>query len=209
MDLAGWISIFMALIAVATAVVTYAVFRSATDPAVIVYAQPDLQRQSIVNLIIENIGRGPAHSVTFKSSRPLPAQAFSVHVPEEMPNVMQAGPIVDGIPFLAPGQRLLLTWGQYGGLYKYIGDESIVVEACFYRSQSKGRMSKKLLSGSTLDIKMFITSESSEHGYGPDLAQELKALNRTMTSIDRQLKISTNSLIAFSSSKSGSTEHDS
>lgn len=58
MDFAGWISIFMALIAVATAIVTYAVFRSATDAVVIVYAQPDLQRQSFVNLIVENVDRG-------------------------------------------------------------------------------------------------------------------------------------------------------
>ncbi|QPO22013.1 hypothetical protein HXW90_21930 [Pseudomonas sp. Y39-6] len=76
MDLASWISIFMALIAVATAIVTYAVFRSATDPTVIVYAQPDLQRQSIVNLIVENIGRGAAHGVFLNPVAPYQKMHF-------------------------------------------------------------------------------------------------------------------------------------
>lgn len=188
MDLASWISIFMALIAVATAIVTYAVFRSATDPTVIVYAQPDFQRQSIVNLIVENIGRGAAHGVFFKSSRPLPEKAFIIEVPHKMPNTMQSGPIASGVPFLAPGQRLSISWGQYGGLYKYIGDEPIRVDAFCYRSHSTGLFSKKIRSSSTLDIRMFQISESAEHGYGPNLVKELKALNATLKSIDRQLE---------------------
>lgn len=188
MDLANWISIFMALIAVATAIVTYAVFRSATDPTVIVYAQPDLQRQSIVNLVVENIGRGPAHGVFFKSSRPLPENAFSIPIPEKMPDQMQSGPIASGIPFLAPGQRLSISWGQYGGLHKYLGDEPIRIDAFCYRAHSNGLFSRKLRSSSTLDIKMFKTSESTEHGYGPNLVKELKILNSTLKSVDRQLK---------------------
>jgi hypothetical protein len=188
MDLASWISIFMALIAVATAIVTYAVYRSATDPTVIVYAQPDLQRQSIVNLIVENIGRGAAHGVVFKSSRPLPEKAFTIGVTDKMPDTMESGPIANGVPFLAPGQRLLISWGQYGGLYKYIGDEPIRIDAFCYRSHSKGLFSKRLRSSSTLDIRMFQISESAEHGYGPNLVKELKALNATLKSIDRQLE---------------------
>lgn len=188
MDLASWISIFMAVIAVATAIVTYAVFRSATDPTVIVYAQPDLQRQSIVNLIVENIGRGAAHGVFFKPSRPLPQNAFSISVPEKMPDQMQSGPIANGIPFLAPGQRLSISWGQYGGLYKYLGGEPIRIDTFCYRTRSNGLFSKRLQSSSTLDIRMFQTSESTEHGYGPNLVKELKALNVTLKSIERQLK---------------------
>lgn len=188
MDLASWISIFMALIAVATAVVTYAVFRSATDPTVIVYAKPDLQRQSIINLIVENIGRGPAHGVFFKSSRPLPKNAFSIPIPDQMPDQMQSGPISSGIPFLAPGQRLSISWGQYGGLYKYLGDEPIRIDTFCYRTHSNGLFSKRLQTSSTLDIRMFQTSESAEHGYGPNLVKELKTLNTTLASIEKRLK---------------------
>ncbi|VVO43243.1 hypothetical protein [Pseudomonas fluorescens] len=188
MDLANWISIFMALISVATAIVTYAVFRSATDPTVIIYAQPDLQRQSIINIIIENIGRGAAHEISFKPTRPLPQRAFSIPIPEEMPDLMLSGPIADGIPFLAPGQRLLISWGQYGGLYKYLGDNPIRIDISCYRTRYKGLFSKKLHSSSVLDIRMFQTSESAEHGYGPNLVKEFKSLNTLLKSIDKKLK---------------------
>ncbi|WP_226506469.1 hypothetical protein [Pseudomonas sp. MWU16-30317] len=188
MGLADWISIFMAAIAVATAIVTYAVFRSATDPVVIVYAQPDLQRQSIVNLFIENTGRGAAHSITFRTSRPLPEQAFGIEPPGQMPGVMKSGVVVNGVPFLAPGQRISLTWGQYGGLSKYIGQEPITVETFCYRGRRKGLFAKKLQASSTLDVAMFGASESSEHGFGPNLVKELKALNKTLSSIERALE---------------------
>lgn len=188
MGIAEWVSIFMAVIAVATAIVTYAVFRSATDPVVIVYAQPDLQRQSIINLFIENIGRGAAHAITFRTSRPLPHQAFGIQQPVEMPEAMTSGAIVDGVPFLAPGQRISITWGQYGGLTKYIGDEAILVDVLYYRGRRKGLFAKKLQAASNLDVRIFGGSESAEHGFGPDLVKQLKTLNSTMTSIERRLR---------------------
>ncbi|MFJ7140663.1 hypothetical protein [Pseudomonas protegens] len=188
MGIAEWVSIFMAVIAVATAMVTYAVFRSATDPVVIVYAQPDLQRPSIINLFIENIGRGAAHTITFRTSRPLPDQAFGIQPPKEMPEAMTSGAIVDGVPFLAPGQRISITWGQYGGLTKYIADEAIRVDTFCYRARRKGLFAKRLQAASNLDVRMFGGSESAEHGFGPDLVKQLKALNSTMASIEKRLR---------------------
>ena len=55
-DLANWISVFIALIATASAAITYAVYRSSTDPEVIVYVDTDKKRPSLIILIIENIG---------------------------------------------------------------------------------------------------------------------------------------------------------
>lgn len=163
-------------------------FRSATDPAVIVYAHPDFKRQSIVNLFIENIGRGPAHSVSFQSDRPLPEKAFGIAPPEQMPQPMTSGAIVCGVPYLAPGQRISITWGQYGGLSKYIGDEPLRVDICCYRGRYKGIFARKLRTASTLDIAMFATSESTEHGFGPNLVTELKNLNKTLKSIQRLME---------------------
>lgn len=178
----------MAVIALASAVVTYAVFRSATDPVVIVYAEPDLQRPSIVNLFIENIGRGAAHTITFRTSRPLPHRAFGIEPPEAMPHAMTSGAIVDGLPFLAPGQRISITWGQYGGLTKYMADKAIRVDTFCYRGPRKGLFAKKLKAASNLDVRMFRGSESAEHGFGPDLVKQFKALNSTMTLINRRLQ---------------------
>lgn len=185
MDIGNWISVFMALIATASIVVTYAVFRSSTDPVVIVYADLDLKRPSIVNLIIKNIGNGAAHSIKFKPTRSLPYEAFSIEVPEKMPASMEVGPIVTGIPFLAPGQQITLTWGQYGGLYKYIGDEPIQVETQYYAAGKARFYSRRLSTTSSLDVRTFERSESSEHGYGPNLVKEFKALNKSFAAVNK------------------------
>lgn len=185
MDIGNWISVFMALIATASIIVTYAVFRSSTDPVVIVYADPDLKRPSIVNLIIKNIGNGAAHSIKFKPTRPLPCEAFSIEVPEKMPAPMEAGPIITGIPFLAPGQQITLTWGQYGGLYKYIGDEPIRVETQYYAAGKARFYSRRLSATSSLDVRTFERSESAEHGYGPSLVKEFKALNKSFVAVSK------------------------
>lgn len=185
MDVGNWISIFMALVATASAVVTYAVFRSSTDPVVIVYADPDIKRPSIVNLIIKNIGNGAAHSIKFKPTRPLPYKAFSIEVPDKMPESMEVGPVVTGIPFLAPGQQITLTWGQYGGLYKYIGDEPIQVESQYYAAGKHRFYFRRLSATSSLDIRTFEHSESSEHGYGPNLVKEFMALNKSFFSVSK------------------------
>ncbi|MFJ2482041.1 hypothetical protein ACIOWE_17320 [Pseudomonas sp. NPDC087598] len=182
-----WISIFMALIATASAVVTFAVFRASTDPLVIVYAEPDLARPSIVNLIIKNIGKGPAHNISFTSDRPLPCEAFGIGEPSTVARAMSSGPIVTGIPFLAPEQKLSLTWGQYGGLHKYIGSEPIKISATFRRSYKSRMFSRKLSSTTCLDIQTFERSESSEHGFGPNIVKEMKVLNKTMKCLEDHL----------------------
>lgn len=189
MGVGDWISIFMALIATASAIVTYSVFRASTDPLIIVYADPDLKRPSIVNLIIKNIGKGAAHSIIFRPNRALPVQAFGIEVPNDMPKEMTSGPIVNGIPFLAPEQEIILTWGQYGGLYKYIGENPIEIEVVFNTVGKPNIFSRTLRSKSSLDILMFNNSQSSEYGFGPNIVNELKEIKSSISSISTELNI--------------------
>lgn len=188
MQVSDWISTFMALIATASTVVTYILYRSSTDPLVIVYVSPDLKRPSIVNLIVKNIGKGPAYGVKFEPNRILPAQAFGISAPETNPQKMSSGPMVHGIPFLAPDQQISLTWGQYGGLDQWIGDTPITVNCGFYRVNKPNFFSRKLRSISNLDIRTFGQSESSEHGFGPNLVKELKQLNKTLANFESRIK---------------------
>lgn len=188
MDVGNWISVFMALIATASIVVTYAVFRSSTDPVVIVYADPDLKRPSIINLIIKNIGIGAAHSIKFKPSRPLPYEAFGISMPEKMPAMMEVGPIVTGIPFLAPGQQITLTWGQYGGLDMYIGNNPIQIEIQYYVVGKARFYSRRLSAISSLDVRTFERSESTEYGYGPNLVKEFSALNKSFVAASKGMQ---------------------
>lgn len=187
MGVSEWISLFMALIATGSAVITYVVYRSATDPEVIVYADVDRRRPSVMNLIIKNIGNGPALDVSFCSDKPLPNKAFGIEVTKEMPSRMLEGPIVSGIPYLAPGQEIVLTWGQYGGLKKYMGDSSIVVISKCRRPRSFRPHSGFVNSISKLDITQFEHSDVSDHNWGPKLVKRLEATNKELNAIRRTL----------------------
>ncbi len=172
-----WISIFTAIVTTAAAVVTYAVYRSSTDPFVIVFAKVDLKRPSLINLTIKNIGKGPAYDVSFLFSQSIPGFSAGIETASEDFEVMSSGPLIRGMPFLAPDQELTITWGQYGGLLASTYGNTILVDAFYYRSR-KNIFSKRLSAGSNLDIKMFEQTESSEYGYGPEIAEHLKILNR-------------------------------
>lgn len=183
----NWVSVFMALIATASAMITYAVYRSSTDPEVIVYADTDKKRPSVVILIIENIGKGPAENISFKTSRSLPEKAFSIEEPRNMPKTMSSGPIVSGIPFLAPNQKIVLTWGQYGGLKKYIGGESIVVTAYYGRANAKFWLNK-LSSSSKLSVEAFYQSDISDSNWDKKISETLIKTNEQLKSIDKAIK---------------------
>lgn len=183
----NWVSVFMALIATASTIITYAVYRSSTDPEVIVYADTDKKRPSIIILIIENIGKGPAKNVSFKTSRSLPEKAFSIKEPQNMPSTMSSGPIVNGIPFLAPHQKIILTWGQYGGLKKYIGGDSIVVTAQYGRANAKFSLNK-LSSSSKLSVEAFHQTDISDSNWDKKISETLIKTNEQLKNIDKTIK---------------------
>ena len=85
------------LVAVASLVVNYLLLREIHDPKVIVYAVADKKRPSVLNLVIKNIGKGVALDVTFKSSEPIPGNAFGIEN-APIPDAMITGPFVSGIP---------------------------------------------------------------------------------------------------------------
>ncbi len=187
MDAGDWISVFMASIASASAAITYVVYRSATDPEVIVYADTDRKRPSIINLVIKNIGKGPAMDVTFHPSKPLPSKAFSIEVPNEMPAEMRDGPIVVGVPYLAPGQELILTWGQYGGLKKYLSTSNIEVITKYKRTKSLRPFSASIGSVSKLDISQFEGTDASDHNWGPKLVKAIEKSNKELIEIKQAI----------------------
>lgn len=186
-DLANWISVFIALIATASAAITYAVYRSSTDPEVIVYVDTDKKRPSLIILIIENIGKGPAENISFETSRDLPEKAFTIEEPQSMPKTMMSGPIVDGIPFLAPSQKIIISWGQYGGLKKYIGGKNIIVKAKYRRANSMTWFNRSS-SSSQLFVEAFHGTDISDSNWDKKISETLIKTNEQLQNIDKAIK---------------------
>jgi hypothetical protein len=139
-------------------------------------------------IVIKNIGHGVASDVVFRLSRPIPEHAWGLVGPEEQPTIeMKSGPLVSGIPLLAPGESREIPWGQFGGLQAVIGDGYITV-TCNY---SHG--SRPMQSVSRLEVASFRATNANSSD-AARIAEELKRiadasvnLSRTLDEVHRDL----------------------
>jgi hypothetical protein len=112
---------------------TFRLVRSQNEPNVILYVRHDESRPTILQIVIENIGRGLASEVQFTSSRSIPWHAWNSITNTSGPvQPMVEGPLINGIAALGPRDSRKLTWGQYKGLKQSIGDEPIII-TCTYK----------------------------------------------------------------------------
>lgn len=169
------ISLVAVIIATASTVISYLLFRDAKDPHVVVFANPDERRPSIINLVIENTGRSAAWDVRFHSSIPVPQEAFGIENAKQ-PKPMDHGPIVNGIPCLGPGSKRVITWGQFDGIRKGIGEGCLDITTTYYSDPSLAFKRRKHMTLSRLDIKSFENTDASDHNWDKKIAEELKVI---------------------------------
>lgn len=182
------ISLVALLIALTSTIINYLVLRSQRDPTVIVYALHDARRPSIVNLIIENIGKSHARDVQFESSRWIPQRAFGFdNAPE--PTAMDNGPLIHGIPALASGEKRIITWGQYGGLYKGLGDDVLDITATYKSYPALRFTPKKHKTTSSIDLKSFEGTDASDHNWDRKAAEQLEQIAKTLAKLADTKKV--------------------
>lgn len=186
-----WISLVLVLITVSATIVNYIFFRSQVDPDVIIYVSPDENRPSFILLIVENIGHGLAKDISFSISNPIPQKAFGFS-DAPVPKQMDFGPLINGIPALGPGSKRIITWGQFGGLTKGIGDEIIYVTITFKSDHIFGLGNRLHKTVCPIDVKSFEGTDASDINWEKKTAQNLekisKSLNQFATDF-RSLKI--------------------
>lgn len=107
------------------AFIAYVAVYKNSQPQVVAYYQPSARTQSIIELIIENVGTGNAYGITF--SNPIPISWFGIEAPEGEGRYIPTS----GVPSLAPGQRLIFFGGQYGGLLKVLGTDGLPLDISY------------------------------------------------------------------------------
>lgn len=177
-----WVSMILVIITLIATNINYRVFRSQTDPEVIVYSTPDNRRPTIINLIIENIGKGVAKNISFSSNRPIPCRAFGLDNNAQVPQEMTTGPLITGIPELGPGAKRIITWGQYHGLFKGIGDNMLTITADYSSAKGFFRV-QKFKSTYFLDIKSFEGTDASDQNWDKKAAESLKDIAESIKSL--------------------------
>jgi hypothetical protein len=156
---------------------TYRLVRAQAEPNVVVYVRHDESRPTMIEIVVENIGRGLATDLSFTSSRPLFHKAFGVSLDQAKDAVpMAEGPLVEGIPALGPGDGRHITWGQYGGLMKALGNDTISV-TCSYRH---GRRAMPPVTG-----KLEIRSFKGTHVTQAEGVRTIEALRDIAKAIER------------------------
>jgi len=110
MDISSWVTAIattlLALITWFYVGLTKKILDAQTDPCIIVSTVHDANRPTIIQLVIKNIGSGLARDITFQCSQPLPQFAWGLTITDAKDaEVMSAGPLIDGISGLAPGEE--------------------------------------------------------------------------------------------------------
>ena len=170
-----------ALIAGAAAVVSYLLYRTQADPDVAVYAESDEGRSSIINLIVENKGNASAHNVRFSWEGKLPANAFGISAGgEDKSEQMREGPLVHGIPFLPPGGKRVITWGQYGGILKGLDGRTMEVRIEFDSKRRLRRGYRPHETSCPLEILSFEATDASDRNWDKKIAGNLEKLKNSI-----------------------------
>jgi hypothetical protein len=120
-----WATLGVGVITAAATAINYLLFKSQVDPEVIVFVEINETSAPLMNLVVQNIGKGVAMNIGFFASEPLPI----VLGPKVGP---QAQPLLaNGIRSLPPGGKRVYLWGHFDDLTKAIEGRSIKVTATF------------------------------------------------------------------------------
>jgi hypothetical protein len=176
------LSLVALLIALSSTVINYLLLRLQRDPEVVVYAVPDPKRPSIINLVLENTGNGVAHGVKFEANRSIPARAFGFEDAPQ-PKPMDNGPLIKGVPSLGRGEKRIITWGQYGGLKKGLGDDVLDITATYFSNPLFQIKRQKHKTTSRIDIKSFEGTDASDQNWDKKAAEELAKIASALTKI--------------------------
>lgn len=152
--------------------------RSQNGPNVIVRAHLDDSFPTGIFLSVENIGGGIAYDVKFDLERSIPARAFG-NTPEdaELHDVSELvrGPLVNGIPALAPGDKRKFVWGQFAGLYKVLGDDFVTVRVSYLNDARESCSSLN-----ALEVKSFEGHDVGRQNDLIALTDQLKEISKTL-----------------------------
>lgn len=176
------LSLVALVIALTSLVVNFLLLRLHRDPEVTVVAIHDERRPTIINLIVQNTGQGAAADVTFTSNRQIPAGAFGFENAPK-PEAMKDGPLIQGLPSFAAGEKRIITWGQYGGLKVGLGDDVLDITATYYSRPPLSLTRQRHRTTSRIDLRSFAGTDASDHNWDKKTAETLKELVNAIKSV--------------------------
>ncbi|MGP2948266.1 hypothetical protein [Serratia nevei] len=176
-DSALIVNILTMLIAICSTFVSYLVYKENTSPDVIVYLEQNSDAKTILDIVIENIGKSAARDISFNLNKQLVQNAFRGDTKGEM----SAGALITGIPFLAPGSSRVSMFGDYHGISNFLGNEKVKVTTTFRKANGRKLFSRKITSESYIEIQSFARASSSDNTNEHKIAMSLSKIEKVLT----------------------------
>lgn len=161
--------------------VAYIVYFNNSIADVVVYSQPDPNRPSIINLIIHNIGQGTARDIRFTCSRGIPKQAYGIVKLNEPLKTYESGAFINGLPLLYPNEKLIFSWGQYGGLKEALNGSPLEITITFFSPVPLQIFKRKFVNVVTLDPTNYEGVDISESNFQREVKESLKKIANSLT----------------------------
>ena len=150
--------------------VAYLALAKQSKPHILVHYRSNTNVQSIIDLVIENVGSGMASEVKF--SVPIPVSYYGIEKSSKKGfDILQ-----DGLSALAVGQQLVYDGGQYGGLSERLGKKLEVVVSYKYKNPlGMTRKRSEICVLSVSHLRRMTTRGSAEQA----IVDALKGPNKT------------------------------
>ncbi|RZG45760.1 hypothetical protein [Acinetobacter wuhouensis] len=174
------IEILTLIIALLSLIVAYIVYYNNSIGDVVVYAQVDKRRQTIINLIIHNIGKGIAKDIQFICPKGIPKKAYGISGLSEPLKHYDSGAFINGLPILFPDEKLVYSWGQYGGLKEALNGEPLEIEITFFSRSNFQLIRRKIKNRVVIDPTAFEGVDISESSFENEVKQSLKDIAKSL-----------------------------
>lgn len=178
------INILVLVIALLSLIVSYAVFKSNDEPKIIIYIEPNYEKESIINLVIENIGNSAAFNVTFESDRKIPFKAFGLNGLNNPIQYFESGVFVHGIKVFNPKQKYIYDWGQFNGLKEALDNKELFITAQYSYKYPLNFWTSRITDKSIINIKELESlpmNQGGIHQHFKDIVKNLDKINSNLS----------------------------
>ena len=157
-------------IGILTFIIAYIVYFNNSKGDVVVYAKVDLDRQGIILLIIQNIGKGIAQNIKFTGTESILKNSSNIDI----------GAFKAGTPILFPDEKLIYCLGTYPRLKESLPNEPIKITITFHSKIALYPYKRKIKNIVTIDINAFSGVDIGESIFQKEVRTPLKEISSSL-----------------------------
>ena len=174
------IDILSLIVALTSLIVAYIIYYNNSIGDVVVYAKVDLTRPTMINLVIHNIGKGVARDINFISPTGIPEKSYGIEGLTQPKKIYESGALVDGLTILLPDEKLVYSWGQFGGLKEALNNKPLEITITFYSRTALQIFKRKIVNKVIVNPMEFSGVNISEPSFQTEIKKSLREISSSL-----------------------------